>query len=156
MIPVAPPFILHDFSSVSSLLSRISDKEHKAILARSHVIYSSELRYCWMISIKSINQSIKLLYRQYPRRSQAQWCHSRIGGQQCSIWPRALGISPCMCNFLESKAFSLKVHFPEQSLFVITKLLSTIPLVSELSSAVNLFSFSDSNWSPLLFINVIH
>ena len=29
----------------------------------------------------SINQSIKLLYHQYPRRSQTQWCNSQIGVQ---------------------------------------------------------------------------
>ena len=31
---------------------------------------------------QSINQSIKLLYRQYPRRSQAQWHDSQISVQQ--------------------------------------------------------------------------
>ena len=31
---------------------------------------------------KIINQSIKFLQRQYPRRSQAQWCYSQISVQQ--------------------------------------------------------------------------
>ena len=31
---------------------------------------------------QSINQSIKLLWRQYPRQSQAQWCDSQISVQQ--------------------------------------------------------------------------
>ena len=50
----------------------------------------SSIQVSSAVPLISINQSIKFLKRQYPRRSQAQWRDSQIGVQIQSRWSRSV------------------------------------------------------------------
>ena len=75
LYPFTTSFPVHSIMLGSSMdAARVSE------LCHFHFLFDG------IFCLQSINQSIKLLLCQYPRRSQAQWHDSQIGVQQQNRW----------------------------------------------------------------------
>ena len=62
-------------------LSWMRDSDPLNVCLRNYARFLAQWRHSVVLGCLSFHQSIKCLLRQFPRQSQAQWRHSRIGVQ---------------------------------------------------------------------------